>query len=228
MDPALSVARPWPHLVGKYSGVKLASWLAKLDTRAMPSLTHVVDFTAPTVSYGPPPVLRRFLRTVTREAPTIRREAARTRPPSRVEDAYVQIPTVPGESADHPGQTRAVSVSFGWASPCDPKTGLSNGKPAAKPVVLVKANGVATPVLQSAFSMRRVLDPVTFAFNQHRVGAPDTTLFSFVLSKATIIGESVVVGGAASGETVTFVYERATLIDKTTRAEVTAQWDTAR
>ena len=186
-----------------------------------------VTFGAPPTPKGPPtrpvateaPLLRRgtFVR---REAPAVAAPAAAP----HLDDAYLRMPPVPGESADHAGQIRLTSFTMTVLAPRDLQSGLPTGRLMPKPITTSKAGGAASVALQNMFSQATSAPLATVTFNQHRPGTTDLTLATLVLSDARLTSYALQVSGGASTAAMGLVYGSATFTDNATGTAATVDW----
>lgn len=209
------------YMTATYTNVVIVEVTATFDTTATDSkVKQAVSFVFQNVQYAsvPPPgstVARLLPKTVPRLtrattalhplSPTTLapKTAMATAPaPTKVDDAYFKAAGFPGESSDHPGESKLVSVTIHTVSPRDSVTGQPSGTHIIKPVVITKAPGTASPKFQNALSQHNVFD-ATITFVQHNGTAPDGTSHTLQLNGASVVGDSMQVGGT-SRESITF------------------------
>jgi type VI secretion system Hcp family effector len=213
------------YMTAKYKNAHLTTWTASFSPQSSPTLKNAIDFAFQTVEYNsssaPSPTQsnkkiqsRIAAKVAPVAAPIIRRLPARPAPAAEhVDDAYLQLATVPGESTDHPGQIRLSSFSLEVMSPADSATGMPTGKMQLKPVAIVKATGAATPALKSALARNAVLQTGSISFNQHHAGKPDQTIETLSLNNLRVASDSMQVSGSTSNEALTLVFQKAELKD---------------
>ncbi len=192
------------YMIATYQGGGLSRVAASYDASGSPKVTESIGVTYTSVKYGaPPPTLesKSPVRKMPSSAPSIRRAARAAAIAERVDDAYLEAPSLPGESTDHPGKTRILTFALKSSRPKS-SAGLSPLQLEA--LTISKAPGKATAALQAAASKGKLIDPMTFTFVQHHGTAPDTIAKTVVLKNAFIQSDSIQVG-AGSVETISIM-----------------------
>lgn len=172
--------------------------------------------TATTPTPGTRVVRTSLVRPMPSKVPTITRQVnmlARTKiaiasSPLRVDDAYLEAPGLTGESADHPGKTRLLTLSAHIDAPRDTSTGQVSGKRQYKPLVLTKATGTSTPQLQQARASNKVFTSMTVSCVQKTTGQPDKTAHTLTLTNAVLTKDDLSVGGGSSSETLNVAFQK--------------------
>jgi type VI protein secretion system component Hcp len=232
------------YMIGNYVNCNVSAWQLAFDPQAAPTTRGSVDFLYQTVTFtGPPKPKFAPPRPVAREAPLLRRgafvrgdspaaavegaAAAVAAPVPHIDDAYLRMPPVPGESVDHPGQIKLTAFTMTVLAPRDPSSGRLTGTMFPKPIKMSKAGGAASLALQNMFTQANTATSATVTFNQHRAGTTDLTLETLVINYAKLNVFSVQVSGAASGASMTLSFQTATLTDNRTGTSATVEWPPA-
>ena len=202
------------YMIATYQTALLLRLAGTYDVAATPKLKEALEFSYDTVKYSRPPFTltmeREAVRPLPSSSPIIRRIARQTANAQRVDDAYFQAPSFPGESADHPGQSRLLSFALEVKQTQVTTADRRSEEPRLLPVTITKAPGAATPVFQSASTTHKLVSPATITFVQHHGTLPDTTSKTVVLTNTLVKSDSVQVGGS-SVETIVLAPQKITL-----------------
>lgn len=223
------------YMVGKYVNCQVVAWQLAFDPQATITTRSSVDFTYETVTFTAPPTPKLPpTRPVAKEAPLLRRGTfvRRAEAPAavvaalvdRIDDAYLRMPPVPGESVDHAGQIRLTAFTMTVVMLRDSATGLATGHLVPKPITMSKASGAASIALQNMFAQGTTAPTATITFNKHRPGTTDLTLETLVLGDAKLSAYALQVSGAASTASMALVYRTATLTDNRTSTAAKLDW----
>lgn len=210
------------YLIATYQKAALIRVAGTYDAAATAKVKEAIDFTYATMQYSAPPLALGVVSTERRlpsTAPVIRRTARAIASAQRVDDAYFQAASFPGESSDHPGQTRLLGFSFEGRRAVMGVTGQAEGPLVLSPVTITKTPGAATATFQSAAATRKVVDAATITFVQHHGTSPDTTSKTVLLSYAVVKSDTVQ-AGAANVESITLMPTSFRLTAGTSTTEV--------
>jgi type VI secretion system Hcp family effector len=223
------------YMVATFKDAALSGWTGTFTVGGSPQIEQSIDFSYQVASYRTPAAAPASRLVILRPLPTLVPRITRSTLkvaalPVHVDDAYILIPSFPGEgpedtkSSDHTERSRLTRFSWTTLSPVDSATGMASGKRQTQPVVITKPMGTATPFFKSAQASGKILSGVKIYFVQHHAGAADSNLIVIEMANAKITGDTIQANGSSQSESVTLTSASVDLSDKVSNVATSDSW----